>query len=447
MSASEELTEASGLTRAQVMKRGLVAGLVIGVPGMLAGRARGATRASKMRHIADGRGPFRVRVAREQLYDLRRRLSDTRLPSMELVEDASQGVQLATMQALRAYWSTGYDWRALEASLNALPQFRTELDGVGIHFIHVRSAHQNALPLIITHGWPGSFVEMLGVIGPLTDPTAYGGTADDAFDVVVPSIPGFGFSDAPRSLGWGPGRVAQAWAQLMSSLGYTRYVAQGGDVGAGVTDAMAIQAPSGLAGIHLNFLRRPPTNIFLALLGLAPVPPLTAEEKVAFTAYGAQLKKGYNGEQTQSPETIGYSLTDSPIGQAGWMLDHDADSYQKISSAFLGGPASGGLTPDHILDNITLYWLTATGTSAARIYWEGARETAASLSQPPPNVTLPVGFTVFPNEIFQAPRSWVQEVYPNLTYFNEVAAGGHFAAWEEPQLFAEELRAAFRSLR
>jgi pimeloyl-ACP methyl ester carboxylesterase len=447
MSGSKGFTAASGLTRAQLITRGLAAGVTIGAMGVLAGTSRGATPVSKARYIADGRDPFRVRVSREQLRDLVRRLAETRLPSMELVDDASQGVQLATIQAVGDYWATRYDWRGFEASLNALPQFKTEIDGVGIHFIHVKSKHQNALPLIITHGWPGSILEMLGVIGPLTDPTAYGGRAEDAFDLVVPSLPGFGFSDPPTSLGWGPGRVAQAWAKLMSSLGYTRYVAQGGDVGAGVTDAMAIQGPNGLAGIHLNFLRRPPANIFLALLGLAPAPPLTSEEKLAFNAYAAQLKKGYNGEQSQSPETIGYSLTDSPIGQASWMLDHDADSYGKISRAFLGGPASGGLTPDHILDNITLYWLTGTATSAARIYWEGARETAAALAQSPPNVTLPVGFTVFPDEIFQAPRSWVQEVYPNLTYFNEAAAGGHFAAWEQPQLFAEELRAAFRSLR
>jgi pimeloyl-ACP methyl ester carboxylesterase len=447
MSSSEGSTDASGLTRAQALRGGLAAGLAIGATGVLAVNARGATRASKARHITEGLGPFQVRVPREQLDDLRRRLAATRLPPIELVADAAQGVQLATSQALGGYWATGYDWRAFEASLNALPQFKTEIDGVGIHFIHVRSAHENALPLIITHGWPGSIVEMLGAIGPLTDPTAYGGAAEDAFDVVVPSIPGFGLSDAPTSLGWGPNRVAQAWAELMSSLGYTRYVAQGGDVGAGVADAMAIQAPNGLAGIHLNFLRRPPANILLALLGLAPVPPLTPEEQAAFKAYATQLKKGYNAEQSQSPQTIGYSLTDSPIGQASWMLDHDADSYAKISRAFLGGPPSGGLTPSHVLDNITLYWLTSTATSAARIYWEGARETAASLGQPLPAISLPVGFTVFPDEIYQAPRSWVQEVYPNLIYFHQAAAGGHFAAWEEPQLFAEELRAAFSSLR
>jgi pimeloyl-ACP methyl ester carboxylesterase len=444
---SEGFTAAAGLTRGELLKRGLAAGVAIGATGVLADQARGATQTTGAPYVADGLGPFRVRVAREQLADLRQRLAITRLPFSEIVNDASQGVQLATMQALAGYWGSRYDWRAFEASLNALPQFKTEIDGVGIHFIHVRSAHDNALPLIVTHGWPGSIVEMLGVIGPLTDPTSYGGTAEDAFDLVVPSLPGFGFSDVPTSPGWGPNRVAQAWAQLMSSLGYTRYVAQGGDVGAGVTDAMAIQAPTGLAAIHLNFLRRPPANILLALLGLAPVPSLTPAEQVAFKAYGTQLKKGYNAEQSQSPETIGYSLSDSPIGQASWMLDHDADSYQKISDAFLGGPPSGGLTTDHVLDNITLYWLTATGTSAARIYWEGARETAASLSQPPPTVSLPVGFTVFPDEIFLALASWVQEVYPNLIYFHEAAAGGHFAAWEEPQLFAEELRAAFRLLR
>ena len=447
MFSSSRSAGTSGLTRSELLQRGLAAGVAIGTTGALADAARGSTRASKARYTSDCSGPFRVRVPWAQVDALRRRLSATRLPSSELVADASQGVQLAAAQALCGHWATGYDWYAFEASLNALPQFKTEIDGVGIHFIHVRSAHENALPLIITHGWPGSIVEMLGVIGPLTDPTAYGGTADDAFDLVVPSLPGFGFSDAPTALGWGPARVAGAWAQLMSSLGYTRYVAQGGDVGAGVTDAMAIQAPAGLAGVHLNFLRRPPANILLALLGLAPVPPLTAAQQAAFTAYAAQLKKGYNAEMSQSPESIGYSLTDSPVGQAAWMLDHDADSYAKISKAFLGAPPSGGLTPVHILDNMTLYWLTATATSAARMYWEGARETAASLGQPQPVVSLPVGFTVFPDEIYQAPLSWVQAVYPNLTYFHEAAAGGHFAAWEEPQLFAEELRAAFRPLR
>jgi pimeloyl-ACP methyl ester carboxylesterase len=447
MSGSQGSNQPSGFTRAQLLHRGLAAGLTLGAAGLLAEDAFGATQPGNASFVADGLAPFQVRVARRQLDALRRRLAATRLPSGELVDDSSQGVQLATMQALGHYWGTRYDWRKFESSLNALPQVKVDIDGLGIHFIHVRSGHENALPLIITHGWPGSIVELLGLVGPLTNPTAYGGIGEDAFDLVLPSLPGFGFSDAPTLVGWGPAHVAQAWAELMRRLGYTRYVAQGGDVGAGVTDAMAILAPNELVGIHLNFLRRPPAEIAAALIGLAPVPPMTDEEHAAFQAFAMQAKKGYNAEQSQAPETIGYSLADSPIGLAAWMLDHDADSYQKISQAFLGGPASGGLNRDHVLDNMTLYWLTATGTSAARMYWEGARETAAAVGRPTPTVSVPVGFTVFPDEIFQAPRSWVQEVYPNLNYFHEAPAGGHFAAWEQPQLFAEELRAAFRSLR
>ena len=392
--------------------------------------------------------PFEVHVPDEDLTDLQRRVAATRWPGKELVADQSQGVQLATVQTLVTYWGTGYDWRRCEAQLNALPQFVTEIDGLGIHFIHVMSRYADALPLIITHGWPGSVIEMLGVVGPLTDPAAHGGSAEDAFDLVIPSLPGYGFSAAPTSAGWDPGRTARGWAALMHRLGYARYVAQGGDIGAGVTDAMAIQAPDGLAGIHLNFLRRPPLEVAAALLGRAPVPQgFTDAERAAFAAFGAQARKGYAAEQGQSPQTIGYPLTDSPAGLAAWMLDHDADSYLKISRAFAGGPPSGGLTCDHILDNITLYWLTSTATSAARMYWEGGRSTAAAAGQPPPEVSLPVAFTVFPGEIFQAPRTWVEKVYPNLVYFHQADRGGHFAAWEEPELFAEELRAGFRSLR
>jgi len=392
--------------------------------------------------------PFEVHVPDEDLTDLQRRVAATRWPGKELVADQSQGVQLATVQTLVTYWGTGYDWRRCEAQLNALPQFVTEIDGLGIHFIHVMSRYADALPLIITHGWPGSVIEMLGVVGPLTDPAAHGGSAEDAFDLVIPSLPGYGFSAAPTSAGWDPGRTARGWAALMHRLGYARYVAQGGDIGAGVTDAMAIQAPDGLAGIHLNFLRRPPLEVAAALLGRAPVPQgFTDAERAAFAAFGAQARKGYAAEQGQSPQTIGYPLTDSPAGLAAWMLDHDADSYLKISRAFAGGPTSGGLTCDHILDNITLYWLTSTATSAARMYWEGGRSTAAAAGQPPPEVSLPVAFTVFPGEIFQAPRTWVEKVYPNLVYFHQADRGGHFAAWEEPELFAEELRAGFRSLR
>jgi len=391
---------------------------------------------------------FEVHVPEEDLLDLRRRVAATRWPPQELVADRSQGVQLATMRELTRHWATEYDWRACEARLNALPQFKTEIDGLDIHFIHVKSRHENALPLIITHGWPGSVIEMLEVAGPLTDPAAHGGRAEDAFDLVLPSLPGYGFSAAPGSIGWDPWRTARAWAELMNRLGYTRYVAQGGDIGAGVTDAMAVQAPDGLAGIHLNFLRRPPLEVAAALLGRAPVPEgFTEQERGALAAFGAQARKGYAAEQGQSPQTIGYSLTDSPAGLAAWLLDHDTDSYLKISRAFAGGPPSGGLTRDRILDNITLYWLTNTAASAARMYWEGARSTAAAAGHRPPEVSVPAAFTVFPDEIFQAPRTWVEKVYPNLIYFHQADRGGHFAAWEEPQLFSVEVRAGFRSLR
>jgi pimeloyl-ACP methyl ester carboxylesterase len=364
------------------------------------------------------------------------------------VDDASQGVQSAAMRELVRYWASDYDFGRLEARLNAVPQFKTQIDGLDIHFIHVKSEHEDALPLIITHGWPGSVVEMLDVVGPLTDPTAYGGRAEDAFDLVVPSLPGYGFSEVPTAVGWDPGRVAQAWAQLMNRLGYTRYVAQGGDVGAAVTDSMAIQAPTGLAGIHLNFLRRQPPEITAAVFGGAPIPEgLPEHERAQLAPLVRQFKKGYIAEQGQTPQTIGYSLTDSPAGLASWILDHDADAYEKIARAFVDGTPSGGLTRDAVLDNLTLYWLTATGTSAARIYWESGRAAAASAGQAPPEVSLPVAFTVFPGEIFRAPRSWAERVYPTLGYFNEVDKGGHFAAWEEPELFADEMRAAFRSLR
>jgi pimeloyl-ACP methyl ester carboxylesterase len=391
--------------------------------------------------------PFHADFAGEAVDELRRRLSATRWPTRELVGDASQGVQLATMQTLVRYWAGEYDFGRLEARLNAVAQFKTRIDGLDVHFIHVKSEHAGALPLIITHGWPGSIVEMLDVVGPLTDPTAHGG-GGDAFDVVVPSLPGYGFSEVPTSRGWDAGRVARAWAELMRRLGYSRYVAQGGDVGAAVTDTMAIQAPDGLAGIHLNFLRRQPPEITATVFGGAPVPEgLTEAERAALAPLVRQFKKGYIAEQGQTPQTIGYSLTDSPAGLASWILDHDADAYAKAARAFLDGSASGGLTRDAILDNITLYWLTATGTSAARIYWENQHAAAAAAAQAPPEVSLPVAFTVFPGEIFRAPRHWAERVYPNLVYFNEVDRGGHFAAWEEPALFADEMRAAFRSLR
>jgi pimeloyl-ACP methyl ester carboxylesterase len=387
--------------------------------------------------------PFRIEVPEEQLAELGRRLAATRLPSGELVADRSQGVQLATIQELARYWATDYDWRACEARLNALPQFTTEIDGVDIHFINVRSPHEDALPLIMTHGWPGSVIELLEAVGPLTDPTAHGGRAEDAFHLVLPSLPGYGFSGEPTELGWNVGRVAPAWAELMRRLGYTRYVAQGGDVGAAVTDAMGRQAPEGLLGIHMNLL--------VTVLAGGPMPSESEEERAALDATETFKTDGFGYflEMATRPQTIGYALLDSPVALAAWMLDHDTDAYYKISSAFVDGQPSGNLTRDRILDNITLYWLTGTGASGARSYWEDGRAQSAALAsgQAPPEVSLPVGFTTFPGEIWRAPRSWVEQSYPSLTYFNKAERGGHFAAWEEPELFATEVGAAFRSLR
>jgi pimeloyl-ACP methyl ester carboxylesterase len=386
--------------------------------------------------------PFRVNVPEAELVDLHRRIAATRWPSRELVTDRSQGVQLATIQELTRYWATEHDWRACETKLNALPQFTTEIDGVDIHFIHVKSPHEDALPLIMTHGWPGSVIELLGVVDLLTNPTAHGGRAEDAFDLVLPSLPGYGFSSEPTEVGWDVGRIAVAWAELMGRLGYTRYVAQGGDVGSAVTDAMARQAPEGLLGVHIN--------LFLAgLLDPGPWPSASERERAAIEAVATFSTSGnsYFLEQATRPQTIGYALLDSPVALAAWLLDHDTDSYYKISRAFLDDEPAGHLTRDRLVDNITLYWLTGTGASAARSYWENGRAAALAGSQTPPEVSLPVGFTAFPGEIFAAPRSWVEKAYPTLSYFNEVDKGGHFAAWEEPQLFAEEVRAAFRSLR
>jgi pimeloyl-ACP methyl ester carboxylesterase len=386
--------------------------------------------------------PFTVEIPEEDIVDLGRRIAAMRLPSRELVTDRSQGVQLWTIRELAHYWISDYDWRTCEARLNALPQFKTEIDGLEIHFVHVKSRQENALPLIITHGWPGSVIELLETVGPLTDPTTHGGSVEDAFDLVLPSLPGYAFSGVPVSVGWEPGRIARAWAELMGRLGYTRYVAQGGDQGAAVTDAMGGQAPDGLIGIHLNFLRQ-------ALGNFSAMPADSEEERAAVAAINTFRTSGFGYflEQTTRPQTIGYALLDSPVALAAWMLDHDTDSYYKIARAFLEGQPSGNLTRDHILDNVTTYWLTGTGVSAARSYWEGGRATALAASQPPPEVKLPVGFTTFPGEIFRAPRSWAEKIYPNLIYFHQADRGGHFAAWEEPQLFAEEVRAAFRPLR
>jgi pimeloyl-ACP methyl ester carboxylesterase len=385
--------------------------------------------------------PFHVDMPDEAIADLRRRIAATRWPTRELVADRSQGVQLATIQELARYWATDYDWRACEATLNALPQFTTQIDGQDVHFIHVTSRHESALPLIITHGWPGSVIELLGVIGPLTDPTVHGGSASDAFDLVLPSLPGFGFSAEPAETGWDPGRIARAWAELMRRLGYTRYVAQGGDLGAYVCDEMGRQAPAGLLGIHLNLLKT-------TLVGPPPAEP-TEQERAALAAIATMQTSGYGYflEQATRPQTIGYALLDSPVALAAWILDHDTDSYYKISRAFLDGQPSGHLTRDNIVDNITLYWLTGTAASAAREYWENGQAAARAAGQAPPQVSVPVGFTVFPGEIFRAPHGWVQTAYPALAYFHEVDRGGHFAAWEEPELFATEIRAGFRPLR
>jgi pimeloyl-ACP methyl ester carboxylesterase len=388
--------------------------------------------------------PFDVDIPEEDLDDLGRRIAATRWPSKELVADRSQGVQLATLQELARYWTSDYDWRKCEAKLNALPQFTTEIDGVAIHFIHVRSQHENAMPLIITHGWPGSVIELLETVGPLTDPTAHGGSPEDAFHLVLPSLPGYGFSGEPTELGWENGRIASAWAELMDRLGYTRYVAQGGDVGAAVTDAMGRQAPEGLLGIHVNLLA-------LAIALKDQLPAESEQERAAHDALNTFTTEGFGYflEQSTRPQTIGYSLLDSPVGLAAWMLDHDTDSYYKISRAFVDGEPVGNLTRDKIVDNITLYWLTGTGASAARWYWEFGQAVAAAeeAGQAPPPVSVPVGFTAFPGEIWAAPRSWAETAYPGLAYFNEVDSGGHFPAWEEPELFSEELRAAFSSVR
>jgi pimeloyl-ACP methyl ester carboxylesterase len=394
---------------------------------------------------ATGVSPFQVQISDEAIEDLRGRIGAARWPSKELVDDGSQGVQSKMLQELTRYWGSNYDFGRLAARLNALPQFKTEIDGLGIHFIHVKSQHENALPLIITHGWPGSVIEMLDVIGPLTDPAAYGGEPEDAFDVVIPSIPGYGFSDEPAEVGWDSGRIAAAWAELMSRLGYTRFVAQGGDQGAGVTDAMGRQAPDGLVGVHFNFLDAVPKELLMAALNIRLA--FSHDDREQLGKVVAIFMRGYIAEMGEHPQTIGYSLLDSPVGLAAWMLDHDADSYAKISRAFLDGEPSGGLTRDAVLDNITLYWLTGSGASTSRLYWETGRGAKAAFKDPPPHVKLPVAYTVFPDELFQAPRHWVKHAYHNLIYFNEAPRGGHFAAWEEPELFAQEMRAAFSSLR
>jgi pimeloyl-ACP methyl ester carboxylesterase len=399
--------------------------------------------------MTDAIRPFEVEIPQAELDAMRARIMATRWPEKETVTDDSQGVQSATIQALARYWASDYNWRAVEAKLNELPQFMTEIDGLDIHFIHVRSKHDAALPIIITHGWPGSVIEMLNVVGPLTDPETYGGSADDAFHVVIPSIPGYGFSEKPAISGWTPERIATAWTELMRRLGYSQFVAQGGDWGAIITDYMGVHAPAELLGIHSNMpgVLPPDVSKVLASHVAGPGEPrpsnLTAEESRAYDQLDFLYSKGfgYGLEMGSRPQTL-YGLADSPVALAGWMLDHDRRSYEDISQAFVEGHPVGNLTRDEILDNITLTWLTNTGISSARLYWENK---AGFFDVK--GVSTPAAVSVFPHELYQAPRSWAENAYPNLIYFNEVDKGNHFAAWQEPQLFATEVRAGFRPLR
>ena len=389
--------------------------------------------------------PYHIKVSEAALNDLRQRIKATRWPDKETVNDDSQGVQLATMQKLAKYWGTDYDWRKVEAKLNALPQFMTTIDGEDIYFIHVRSKNKNALPIIITHGWPGSVIEQMKIIGPLTDPVAYGGKAEDAFDVVIPSLPGHGFSGKPTTTGWEPVHVAHAWIELMRRLGYKRYVAQGGDWGNAVSENMALIAPPELLAIHTNMPAAEPVEISKALASGTMPDGLSADEKNAYQQLDFFFKKGvgYAGEMSLRPQTL-YGIEDSPIGLAAWMLDHDARSYELITRVFDG--QKEGLSKDDILDNITLYWLTKTGVSSARLYWELAQISTAGFFDPR-HVMIPVAVSVFPDEIYAAPQTWVVKAYPKLIYFNKLPKGGHFAAWEQPEEFSSEMRAAFKSFR
>lgn len=430
----------------------IIAIIAVG-PGLLAAAGFGQTTQSKTKketvmtqtatRTADKEQirPFHVNFPEAKLDDLRKRITSTIWPERELVADATQGVQLATMQKLADYWAKTYDWRKCEAKLNALPQFMTEIDGVDIHFIHVRSKHPNAMPLIVTHGWPGSIIEELKIIAPLTDPTAYGGKAEDAFDIVIPSIPGYGFSGKPTVTGWDPVRIAGAWVTLMKRLGYPKFVASGGDWGDPITEQMAVRAPSSVMAIHLNMPSAVPPEIFQALQG-GPVPSgLSAEEKQAFEQLDFFFKTGvgYANEMRLRPQTL-YGIADSPVGLAAWILDHDARSYELIARVFDG--KSEGVTRNDILDNITVYWLTNTAVSSARLYWENKLAFFA-----PQGVTIPVAVSAYPDELYQAPRSWAEKAFPKLIHYNRLPKGGHFAAWEQPESFSNELRTAFRSLR
>jgi pimeloyl-ACP methyl ester carboxylesterase len=419
-------------TSSSLDRRGFLASsAAVGVATLLPAAARAAAEGDVIR-------PFRINVPEEQLADLRRRVLATRWPDRETVGDRSQGVQLAKIQELVRYWGSGYDWRKAEARLNALPQFMTTIDGLDIHFIHVRSRHPNALPAIITHGWPGSVFEQLKIIEPLTDPTAHGGRAGDAFDVVIPSIPGYGFSARPTETGWDPDHIARAWAELMKRLGYTRYVAQGGDWGAPISSAMARQAPAGLLGIHVNLPATIPPDVAAVLAAGGPAPAgLSEKERTAFDSLDTFTKKNraYSVMMNTRPQMIGYALTDSPVRLAAFMYDYNNGEPERL------------LTGDEMLDDITLYWLTNTATSSARLYWENHSNILSAVAQKTAEISIPVAITVFPEELYRAPETWARRAYRNLIYFHEVDKGGHFAAWEQPELFSAELRAAFRSLR
>ncbi|RWE53655.1 MAG: epoxide hydrolase [Mesorhizobium sp.] len=419
---------ARSLTRREI----LVATAAAGAVGLLPGTLNAAATSSSIR-------PFTVNIPLEEIDELRRRIMATRWPDQETVADRSQGVQLARLQEIVRYWGTKYDWRKAEARLNALPQFMTEIDGIDIHFLHIRSKHTNALPLIMTHGWPGSVFELLQTVGPLTDPTQHGGRPEDAFDLVLPSMPGYGFSGKPRGVGWNPDRIASAWAELMQRLGYDHYVAQGGDWGAPVSSAMARQAPTGLLGIHINLPATIPADVAAVLAAGGPAPAsLTEKEGVAFGSLETFYKnyRAYAAMMGTRPQAIGYALTDSPAGLAGWMYDYNNGEPERL------------LSKDEMLDDVTLYWLTNSATSAARLYWETMGQSVLlAAAQKTSDISLPVAISVFPEEVYRAPETWARRAYRNLIYFNEANKGGHFAAWEEPELFSAELRAAFRSLR